>query len=103
MRSIRVLTVAALALPLALSAQQPAAPPPANPITGAFKGSGSQYARWLAMAFDSIPGDKYNYKPTPIQLSIGNVAQHLESANYQLCTAFGGISHATTAKDSLAD
>jgi hypothetical protein len=102
MKIARVLVAAALAVPAALTAQQPAAPP-ANPITQAFKASGAQYARWLTAAFDSIPADKYGYKPTPVQLTIGYVAQHLESANYQLCANFGGMKYTMTAKDSLAD
>jgi uncharacterized damage-inducible protein DinB len=55
------------------------------------------------MAFDSIPASKYDYKPTPAQQSIGYIAQHLEDANYQLCSLFGDVKHAMTAKDSLAD
>jgi hypothetical protein len=106
MKSIRVLSVAALALPMALAAQQPApAPqqPPANPITLAFKNTGARYARWLAAAFDSIPAAKYGYKPTAVQQTVGYVAQHLEGANYSLCGVFGGVKATMTAKDSLAD
>jgi hypothetical protein len=103
MKHVRVLIAAFLVVPAVLSAQQPAAPPPANPITQAFKASGAQYARWLTAAFDSIPADKYNYKPTPVQLTIGYVAQHLEGANYQLCGNFGGAKYTMTARDSLAD
>jgi hypothetical protein len=100
MKNIRLAAVAALVLPAALAAQQPAPP---NPITSAFKGTGTQYARWLTAAFDSIPESKYSYKPTPVQLTVGYVAQHLESANYQLCGLFGAVKPTMTAKDSLAD
>jgi DinB superfamily len=106
MKRIRVLAVAALVVPLTLAAQQPAgAPqqPPANPITLAFKTSGARYAGLLTAAFDSIPANKYGYKPTPVQQSVGYVAQHLESANYLLCSRFGGPAPALTARDSLAD
>ena len=99
MRSIRVLSVAVFAFPAALAAQQPTA----NPITNTFKASGARYAGWLTAAFDSIPASKYGYKPTPVQQSIGYVAQHLEDANYQLCSRFAGTPHTTTARDSLAD
>lgn len=33
---------------------------------------------------------------------MGYFAQHLEDANYQLCTRFGGVTPARTAQDSLA-
>jgi hypothetical protein len=103
---IRILYVAAVVLPITLAAQQPAAAPQqptANPITLAFRTSGARYAGWLASAFDSIPASKYGYKPTPVQQSVGYVAQHLENANYQLCSRFGGPAYAMTARDSVAD
>jgi hypothetical protein len=99
MKRIRVLSVAALVLPMALAAQQPTA----NPITQTFKSSGARYAGWLTAAFDSIPASKYGFRPTPAQMSIGLVAQHLENANYQLCSRFGGTPYVMTARDSLAD
>jgi hypothetical protein len=93
-------------LPAALAAQQPASPAPqsqANPITQSFRAFGVRYAGWLNAAFDTIPAAKYGYKPTPAQQSVGYVAQHLESANYQLCSQFGAGKRTSTARDSLAD
>ena len=45
--------------------------------------------RNLAQAFDSIPAAKFSYKPTPAQLTVGYVAQHLANDNYLFCNAFG--------------
>ena len=53
------------------------------------------------MALDSIPASKYAFSPTPIQQSIGFIAQHLETANYGLCSTFGAVKHARSAKDAL--
>jgi len=103
MKRLTVVVLAALALPAVLPAQQPAPANSANPVTQAFTASGRRYAGWLMAAFDSIPASKYGYRPTPIQMTVGNVAQHLESANYSLCSGFGGMPHAMTARDSLAD
>ena len=100
MKRLTVVALAALALPAVLPAQQPLPP---NPITQSFKASGTRYAGWLVAAFDSIPASKYGFKPTPVQQSIGYVAQHLESANYQLCSSIGGTPWVMTARDSLAD
>ena len=41
--------------------------------------------RNLAQAFDSIPESKFGYRPTPAQLTIGYIAQHLASDNYLFC------------------
>ena len=79
----------ALALPLGLAAQTPAPGPQANPITGVFRGRTMALQRNLATAFDSIPGDKFGYRPTPAQLTIGYVAQHLANDNYFFCNQFG--------------
>ena len=102
MKSIRLLCLAALALPMALAAQQPAGPP-VNPMTTAFKNSGARNARFLMQAFDSIPADKFGFKPTKEQLTFGQIAVHLEGANYTLCSIFGGAKRMMTARDSMAD
>ena len=72
----------ALAVPVTLAAQQPPATPPANPVTAVFRGRTMALQRNLAQAFDSIPESKFGYKPTPAQLTIGYIAQHLASDNY---------------------
>jgi len=102
MNRIRV-AFAALVLPIALGAQAAPATPPANPITGSFLQMGSRYSHWLTTAFDSIPADKYSFKPTPVQMTVGAVASHLEAANYLLCSRFSGMTRSVTARDSLAD
>ncbi len=47
--------------------------------------------------------DRYGFRPTPVQQSVGYIAQHLENANYGLCSLFGATKHVMSAKDSLAD
>lgn len=96
-------SLVALALPLALEAQQPpAAPPtpPANPITTAFRGRTMALQRNLAQAFDSIPESKFGYKPTQAQLTIGYIAQHLATDNYLFCNQFGAMKATVPATDS---
>ena len=93
--------VLALALPIGLSAQQPAAGSQANPITGVFRGRTLNLQRNLAAAFDSIPESKFSYKPTPAQLTIGYIAQHLASDNYFFCNQFG-TSKATVPESDTA-
>ena len=89
MRSSRI-ALLTLALPLGLAAQPPAAPP-ANPITTVFRGRTMALQRNLAQAFDSIPEAKFGYRPTPAQLTIGYIAQHLASDNYFFCNNFGDM------------
>lgn len=79
-----------LVIPAALTAQQPAAPNTAGgPMTTVFRNRIMLLHRYVAQAFDSIPGDKFAFKPTPAQQTIGYVAQHLANDNYFFCSNFG--------------
>ena len=91
------LAILTLALPVALAAQQPA---PANPITTVFRTRTLGQQRNLAQAFDSIPESKFSFKPTPAQLTIGYIAQHLASDNYFFCNQFGSMKATIPPKDS---
>jgi hypothetical protein len=93
-----------LALPLSLAAQQPPAGPPVNPVTTVFRTRTMALQRNLAQAFDSIPESKFSYRPTPAQLTIGYIAQHLASDNYLFCNNFGAMKATRPAADtSTAD
>jgi hypothetical protein len=92
--------VLALALPVSLAAQQPSGGQPANPVTTAFRTRIAGLHRNLAQAFDSIPEAKFGYKPTPAQLTIGYIAQHLASDSYFFCNNFGEMKGTRSAKDT---
>jgi DinB superfamily len=89
-----------LLAPISLAAQQPPAGPPANPITAAFRTRISGLHRNIAQAFDSIPESKFGYKPTPAQLSIGYIAQHIANDDYFFCDNFGVIKGTPAAEDT---
>ena len=88
--------LAVVALPVTLSAQQP----PANPITAVMKQRTMTFQQRLAQAFGSIPERIFGYKPTPGQLTIGYIAQHLVSDNYLFCNNFGAMKGTQSAKDT---
>jgi hypothetical protein len=92
--------ILSLALPLTLVAQQPSGGPPANPVTTVFRNRTMGLQRNIAQAFDSIPESKFSYKPTPAQLTIGYIAQHLVSDNYFFCNNFGTMKGTQSAKDT---
>ncbi|WP_373065323.1 DinB family protein [Gemmatimonas sp.] len=83
-------TILALALPTVIAAQPPTAPQ-TDPVTASFRGRLTSLHRNLAQALDSIPADKFGYKPTPAQLTIGYIAQHLANDNYLFCSNFGDM------------
>jgi uncharacterized damage-inducible protein DinB len=99
----RRVVLATFLLPAAVAAQQPAAPPSADGVMLSFVRFADIFGSRLADALDSIPAAKYDYRPTPVQQTIGYIAQHVEDADYSLCARMGDVEHKRTAKDSLAD
>jgi hypothetical protein len=90
-----------LVVPIGLAAQQPApGAPPANPITTTFRTRLAGLHRNIAQAFDSIPESKFGYKPTPAQLSIGYIAQHIADDDYFFCNNFGAMKGTRPAEDT---
>ena len=88
-----------IGLPIALGAQQPSAAAAANPITTSLRGRTLALQRNIVQAFDSIPASKFDYKPTPAQLTIGYIAQHIASDNYFFCNNFGEMKATVPAAD----
>jgi uncharacterized damage-inducible protein DinB len=94
------LFLAALVMAVSLAAQQPSGGPPANPVTTAFRGRILRLHRDLGLAFDSIPADKFGYKPTPAQQTLGYIAQHLADDSYLFCNTFGEMKATRPEKDT---
>ncbi len=42
-------------------------------------------------AFEAMPADKFNYKPTPEQITFGHLAAHIVSSNYFFCANAGDV------------
>ena len=94
--SVSRAVLAFVALPITLAAQQP----PANPITAVMKQRTMTFQQRLAQAYDSIPERIFGYKPTPAQLTIGYIAQHLADDNYFYCNQFGAMKGVRAAEDT---
>ena len=92
------------AFPVSLFAQQPSGGQQANPVTAAFRGRTMGLQRNLAQAFDSIPEAKFGYKPTPAQMTYGDVVAHLiKEGNNYLCSAAAGMKEPDADKFTGAD
>jgi hypothetical protein len=42
-------------------------------------------------AFEEMPADKFNYKPTPEQMTFGHLAAHIVDGNYYFCSNVGDV------------
>jgi hypothetical protein len=57
----------------------------ANPVVSSAREIYSRQAKYVVAAFETMPVDKYSYKPTPEQMSFGKMATHLIAANNHVC------------------
>ncbi len=88
---------AMLVLPSVLSSQQ------ANPVADAFRDNAREAAKNLIAAAEEFPADKLGYKPTPSQMSVGDIIGHLSQANDYLCGSIGGVKAPTRTKVVTTD
>jgi hypothetical protein len=42
-------------------------------------------------AFEEMPADKFDYKPTPEQMTFGHLAAHIVESNYYFCANVGDV------------
>jgi hypothetical protein len=42
-------------------------------------------------AIEAMPADKFNYKPTPEQMTFGHLAAHITEGNYYFCANVGDV------------
>lgn len=97
MRFRTYIIVAATALASSVaSAQQ------ANPVAVAFRDFEASEGKNLVAALETIPAAKYSYKPTPAQMSVGDIAVHLIQGNDFLCGAVAGAKAPARAKQTGA-
>jgi hypothetical protein len=92
----RVLIIVLAILPQTLAAQATAGATPAaqstSPVADALRSMEQRYARILVAAAEAMPADKYNYRPTPAQMSFAMIQVHLANeGNDLLCSKVGGV------------
>jgi uncharacterized damage-inducible protein DinB len=77
--------------------------PQVNPVADAFREYAHESAKNLIAAAEEFPADKYSYKPTSPQMSVGDIAAHLAQGNDYLCGTIGGMKAPTRTKIAGAD
>jgi hypothetical protein len=83
----------ALALFLVLAAgraQDQQAQPVANPVSSNIKQQLARYSKIMVAAADSMPADKFNYSPTPQQMTFAHLTAHIATSNTFLCSKISG-------------
>jgi len=68
-----------------------AAPSPGSPVAEAVRSTGGRAATNFVTAAEDMPAAKYGFKPTPAQMSFGEVIAHMAAGNDALCSSIGGV------------
>ena len=92
LRTYAFATLAAV-LPCTAAAQAKPATAAAStsPVADAFRQQEARYARILVAAAEAMPAEKYNYRPTPAQMSFAEIQVHLANeGNDELCGKLTG-------------
>jgi hypothetical protein len=77
-----------------------------KPVSDALRTDAARAAKNLVAAAEEMPADKYGYKPTPAQMSVGEIVAHLSGGNDFLCSSISGVTapkRAELAKDASKD
>ena len=74
---------------MAALAQAPAAIP--NPVTSTAQRYLDRYTKNLMGTAETMPEDKYGYKPTPAQMGFGETIAHIAEVNNFSCSKFADV------------
>src|SRR5438552_5254597 len=63
-----------------------------NPVSNAVRAMTQRWTKNIVDAAEEMPADKYGFKPTPAQMTFGDVVSHLiKEGNNYLCSAASGM------------
>lgn len=63
-----------------------------NPVSSALRDILPGRAKNMIAAVEAMPADKFNYKPTPDQMTFGQLVAHMVESNYMFCSKTTGVS-----------
>lgn len=88
MRKSIWIAVLCLIAPLAVHAQGSAT---ANPVTASAQRLLDRYTKYLMGTAETMPAEKYGYRPTPEQFTFGKTIAHIAEVNDFSCSKFSDI------------
>jgi hypothetical protein len=68
-----------------------AVPDPAAPVSDAIRSIAQRFSKNFVAAAEEMPADKYGFKPTPAQMTFGEVILHIAQGNDYVCSQIGGV------------
>jgi uncharacterized damage-inducible protein DinB len=93
-----LLAVCTLPLTVVAVAQAP------NPVMNGVRAMAQRQTKNIVGAAEEMPADQYGYKPTPAQMTFGDVVAHLiKEGNNYLCSAASGMKEPSVDKFAGTD
>jgi hypothetical protein len=71
-----------------------------DPVSEAVRSAATRAGTNFIAAAEAMPAGKYEFKPTPAQMSFGDVIGHMSAGNDALCSSIGGV--AAPKRDAVA-
>ena len=62
-----------------------------NPVTSVVQGILPPAEKNIIAAAEEMPADKFDFKPTPAQISFGHLIVHITESNNYLCAKIGDL------------
>lgn len=94
---MRIVVLVGAVLPALAAAQSPA------PVSDAFRHVLGRLEKNLVASAEAMPANKYGFKPTPAQMTFGEVVLHVAGDNDEACAPVGGIQAPSRATLSPTD
>ena len=86
MKRLLLMAVISLIAATAAHAQAPAG----DPVSSTLRQVLDRFANNLVAAAEEVPAEKYNYHPTPAQMTIGQTVLHVADVNNSACSGVTG-------------
>jgi len=69
---------------------QESSAPVANPVSTTVKSQLTRFSKNMVAAAESMPAEKYGFKPTPEMNTFGHLVMHITQSNNLLCSKISG-------------
>jgi hypothetical protein len=83
---LKIIAVAAWSITATGAAQDPA-----SPVSDAFRSAAGRAGSNFIAAAEEMPVGRYGFRPTPAQMSFGEVIAHMSAGNDALCSSIGEL------------
>lgn len=87
---MKAIRLALIALVTSSAVAQAQAPQPSGPLSAALLAAWQRVIKNMPGAGELMPAEKFSYKPTPEQMSFGEIMAHEAQSNETLCGALAG-------------